>query len=198
MPSPKSPSPVLDPFVKCLRDNMEITAEVRDKKHTYFKVPKAETSKFRDDILDHVRNNFGIMQASTMLDLIENNFSDFMKRQGRLKRMTITVGMKGLGSDPSTSKGREWWLSGMGCTNESEPVIAGYRVSFEPQGEYKLYFENFKDCLNEQLGDMKGSKKKGRRTKKKKGSKGKKGKSKGKGKGKGKGKKTRRRTRRYK
>ena len=172
MPSPKSPSPVLDSFVKCLRNNMEITANDRETKH--IKVPKAETKNFRDDILDHVRNNFGMMQASTMLDLIASNFSDFMKRQGRLKIMGITAGIKGLGVDPSTSKGREWWLSGMGCTDESEPVILGNKVSFEPVGEYKLYFENFKDCLNEQLADMiGGKKKKGRkRSKGRKGSNG--------------------------
>ena len=130
----KSPSPVLDSFVKCLRNEMERTAKTRDTKH--IKVPKAETMKFRDDILDHLKGNFGIMDAGKMLDLIADNFSVFMKEQGRIKRMGITAGIKGLGVDPTTERGRKWWLSGMGCVDEGEPVILNNKVAFEPSGEF--------------------------------------------------------------
>ena len=117
--SSKSPSPVLDSFVKCLRKEMKDTSVKRETKH--INVPKAETANLRDDILSHLRNNFGMMNAGIMLDLIGENFKEFMKRQGRIKRNLLGAGVKGLGVDPSTEKGRYWWLSGMGCTDESEP-----------------------------------------------------------------------------
>ena len=177
--SPKSPSPVLDSFVKCLRSEMKVTADTTRTKH--IKVPKVETASFRDDIQAHLKENFGMMQANAMLDLIDKHFREFMKRQNRMKRLGINAGIKSLGVDPSTDKGRKWWLLGMGCTDESEPVILSNTVSFEAAGDSHLYFENFKTCLNEQL--IKGSKKKKAR-KTKKGKKGQKGKTGKKGKGK--------------
>ena len=92
-----------------------------------------------------------------------------MDRQGWAKRKLIGVGMKGVGADPSTKNGKKWWLSGMGCSDESEPVILGEQVAFEPPGEYYLYFENLKTCLNQQLEKEKpraALKKKKRRKKK--------------------------------
>ena len=98
-----------------------------------------------------------------------------MDRQGWAKRKLIGAGMKGVGADPSTKKGKQWWLSGMGCADESEPVILGNQVAFEPSGEYYLYFENFKTCLNQQLEKEKSraalkkkKRRKKQRTKKKK------------------------------
>ena len=65
--------------------------------------------------------------------------------------MGITAGIKGLGVDPTIGRGRKWWLSGMGCVDEGEPVILNNKVAFEPSGEFFLYFKNFKDCLDEQM-----------------------------------------------
>ena len=166
---PISPLSELDSFVDCLRKEMEDTSKIRSKKHV--KVPKAETSGFRNDILSHLKTNFGIMNAGTIIEIINKHFRIFMDRQGWAKRKLIGVGMKGVGADPSTKNGKKWWLSGMGCADESEPVILGNQVAFEPSGEYYLYFENFKTCLNQQLEKEKpraALKKKKRRTKKKK------------------------------
>ena len=139
--SPKSPSPVLDSFVKCLRGEMSVTAQTTGMKN--IKVPKEETASFRDDIMSHLKTNFGIMDASTMIDLINEHFKVFMKRQGSFKRAALTAGVKSIGVDPSTEKGRVWWARGMGCIDEGEPVILGNKVSFEPSGDASLYFENF-------------------------------------------------------
>ena len=169
---PISPPPELDSFVKCLRKEMEDTSKIRSKKHV--KVPKAETLGFRDDILSHLETNFGIMNAGTIIEIINKHFRIFMDRQGWAKRKLIGVGMKGVGADPSTKNGKKWWLSGMGCSDESEPVILGNQVAFEPSGEYYLYFENLKTCLNKQLEKERpraALKKKKRRKKKRTGKK---------------------------
>ena len=154
---------------------MEETSKIRSKKHV--KVPKAETSGFRNDILSYLETNFGMMNAGTIIEFINKHFRIFMDRQGWAKRKLIGVGMKGVGADPSTKKGKQWWLSGMGCADESEPVILGNQVAFEPSGEYYLYFENLKKCLNKQLekerksGAGQAALKKKKRRKKKKNSK---------------------------
>ena len=179
--SSKSPSPVLDSFVSCLRTEMKQTSVTRDTHH--INIPKKETADLKDDIMSHLKENFGMMQAETMLDLIAKHFSVYMKRLGFAKRNGIKLGLKGMGCNPTTKEGRAWWLYGMGCDDEVEPVILPSGVSFEPRGEFKLYFQNFKDCLSEQLATGKSKKKKGRKTKK-----GRKGKGKSKGK---KGKTTR-------
>ena len=73
--SPKSPSPVLDSFVDCLRREMSVTAKTTGTKH--IKVPKQETASFRDDIMSHLKTNYGIMDASTICD---SRMVSFMKQ----------------------------------------------------------------------------------------------------------------------
>jgi hypothetical protein len=95
----------------------------------------------------------------------------------------ITGGAKVAGVDPTTKRGRQWWVDGCGG-NESDIFIDGFAPIFTPSGDSAEYFEDLQLCLvKETPKALMGSKKKkirtkrGKKGKSKKGKKGKKGKT---------------------
>ena len=147
----KSPSPRLDPFVFCLRDQMDPentdNKELgRHKNSKYIKVPKVETSGLRDKIIDHLKTTGGSMEVGEFVDIVAEYYKFFLKRQGTFKRGGIKAGAKLAGVDPGSDNGRKWWVDGCGG-DEGSLFIDGYAPVFSPSGSDHEYFEDLLMCL---------------------------------------------------
>ena len=168
-----SPSPHLDSFVFCLRERMdpENPDNKSDNRHTdskYVKVPKSETADLRDEIIRHLRTTDGNMKVGEFVDLVDKYYNIFLQRQGKLKRGAIKTGSKMAGVDPSTKKGRKWWVDGCGG-DEDSPFIESYGPVFTPSGAYHEYFEDLQMCLIKECPKaFQAKKKKKKRSQKKK------------------------------
>jgi len=147
----KSPSPRLDPFVFCLRDQMDPNNSDnkdlgRHASSKYVKVPKAETAGLRDEIISHLKTTNGKMKVGEFVDLVAKYYNLFLKRQGMVKRGGIKAGAKLAGVDPNTDKGRQWWTNGCGGDEDSD-FIDGFAPVFTPGGDEPEYFEDLQMCL---------------------------------------------------
>lgn len=147
----RSPSPRLDSFVFCLRNQMDPNNSDnkdlgRHKDSKYVKVPKAETAGLRDEIISHLKTTDGKMKVGEFVDLVAKYYNIFLKRQGFVSKNAIKAGAKVAGVDPNTDKGRQWWVNGCGG-NEDSYFIEGYGPVFTPGGDEPEYFEDLQMCL---------------------------------------------------
>ena len=111
------------------------------------------------------------MKVGEFVDLVDKYYDIFLQRQGKLKRGAIKTGSKMAGVDPSTKKGRQWWIDGCGG-DEDSPFIESYGPVFTPSGPYYEYFEDLQMCLIKECpkafqAKMKKKKKKKKQSKKK-------------------------------
>ena len=168
----KSPSPRLDPFVFCLRDQMDPNNPDnkdlgRHANSKYVKVPKSETAGLRDEIISHLKTKNGKMKVGEFVDLVAKYYNLFLKRQSMVKRGGIKAGAKLAGVDPNTDKGRQWWVNGCGGDEDSY-FIEEYTPVFMPGGDEPEYFEDLQRCLiKETTQHGKSSLKKKKKSKKK-------------------------------
>ena len=168
----KSPSPRLDSFVFCLRDQMDPNNPDnkdlgRHANSKYVKVPKAETAGLRDEIISHLKTTGGKMTVGEFVDLVAKYYNLFLKRQGMVKRGGIKAGAKLAGVDPNTDKGRQWWINGCGGDEDSY-FIEEYTPVFTPGGDEPEYFQDLQMCLIKETPKAYQAKKKKSKKKSKK------------------------------